>query len=175
MMLRKVLKRKRRPIFSGVKADAYFTVEAALIMPMVLALYVLIIYASFFMYDRCVAEQDAYILCMREGTRKDEGTALAPDPQRILADEKRQQGTKYIALGNWSSRAYAEGSKSIYEAQGGCAPPVMRNIFPLKEGTWTIRVRGKSRKSDPPLLIRKYRRRQYIVRSAVEIFSDKKE
>lgn len=162
-------------VFEANAADAYFTVDAALIMPMVLALYVLIIYASFFMYDRCIAEQDAYILCMREGTRKDAGPVLAPDPQRILADENRQHGTKYIALSGWKSSAGARGSKGIYEAHGVCAPPVMQNIFSLKEGIWTIRVRSASRKSDPPLLIRQYRRRQYIVKSAAELFADQKE
>lgn len=138
-------------------------------MPLVLGMYVLLIYTAFFMYDRCIAEQDAYILCMREGTRKDEGPVSSPDVRRIQADEKRQHGTKFIALGGWSSRVYSQGSKAVYEGSGTCAPPVMQNIFPGEENFWRIRVRMSARKSDPPLLIRRYRRIQYIVSAGMQL------
>lgn len=39
----------------------YFTVEAACVLPMVLGLYVFIIYVMFYQYDRCLAEQDVVI------------------------------------------------------------------------------------------------------------------
>ena len=40
------------------KAGAYFTVEAALLYPVVLGVIVLMIYLLFFQYDRCLMEQD---------------------------------------------------------------------------------------------------------------------
>ena len=56
------------------EADAYFTVEAAVIVPIVLFLFVMIIYMSFYLYDRCVMTQDFYILSYRQSLEK--GTAL---------------------------------------------------------------------------------------------------
>lgn len=40
--------------------DAYFTVEAALVFPMVLLFMTVMIFLAFYSYDRCVLEQSAY-------------------------------------------------------------------------------------------------------------------
>lgn len=40
--------------------EGYFTVEATLIMPIVLYVCVFIIYTGFYWYDRCLMKQDAY-------------------------------------------------------------------------------------------------------------------
>lgn len=46
---------------SGRKQEpAYFTVEAALLFPMVLLFMILMIFLAFYSYDRCVLEQSAY-------------------------------------------------------------------------------------------------------------------
>ncbi len=50
------------------KWNGYFTVEASLIMPIVLFLYLLIILASLFLYCRCAISQDNFLLGMRAGT-----------------------------------------------------------------------------------------------------------
>lgn len=42
------------------RMDAYFTVEAALIMPIVLGCYCLIIQLLCFSYERCICEQNGY-------------------------------------------------------------------------------------------------------------------
>lgn len=45
--------------------DGYFTVEAALIMPMVLLFMTTMLYAAFYVYDRCMLEQCAYQAALR--------------------------------------------------------------------------------------------------------------
>ncbi len=45
--------------------NGYFTVEASLVMPLVLFLYVLIILSGIFLYDRCVMSQDVYLIAFR--------------------------------------------------------------------------------------------------------------
>lgn len=47
------------------KWNGYLTVEASLIMPVVLFLYLLIILCGFFLYDRCMISQDNYLLAFR--------------------------------------------------------------------------------------------------------------
>ena len=49
------------------KWKGYFTVEASLIMPVVLFLYLLIILAALFLYGRCAISQDNFLLGMRAG------------------------------------------------------------------------------------------------------------
>ncbi len=44
------------------ECGAYFTVEAALVMPVVLACYLLIIMLLIYIYERCIWEQNAYRL-----------------------------------------------------------------------------------------------------------------
>lgn len=44
---------------------AYFTVEAALILPVVLGIYSLLIWSMLFLHDRCLAEQEIALLAMR--------------------------------------------------------------------------------------------------------------
>ena len=48
-----------------VEEDAYFTVEASLVMPIVLAVIIIVMYIMFFRYDRCLMEQDCGILLVR--------------------------------------------------------------------------------------------------------------
>ncbi len=47
------------------KLNAYFTVEAALVFPIVLGVILFTIYLLFFQYDRCLLEQGAGVLAMR--------------------------------------------------------------------------------------------------------------
>lgn len=47
------------------KVEGYFTVEAAMVLPMVLMLILIIMYLWFFQYDRCLMEQDVGILALR--------------------------------------------------------------------------------------------------------------
>jgi len=44
---------------------AYFTVEASLILPMVMLFTVMMIFLSFYSYDRCILEHSAYEAAMR--------------------------------------------------------------------------------------------------------------
>ena len=41
-----------------MEQNAYFTVEAALIIPLVLGILVFLIFIMFYQYDRCLLEQD---------------------------------------------------------------------------------------------------------------------
>lgn len=51
----------------GKKLKGYFSIEASMILPMVLFLYLMIILAALFMYCRCAISQDTFLLSMRAG------------------------------------------------------------------------------------------------------------
>ena len=60
------------------KLHGYMTVEAALLMPMVWFSLFFFIFAGFFQYDRCIAEQDSKMIVLRasEMRGKDEATVI---------------------------------------------------------------------------------------------------
>lgn len=47
------------------RESAYFTVEAALILPIVLLFMTVMIFMAFYSYDRCIIEQSAYEAALR--------------------------------------------------------------------------------------------------------------
>ena len=53
----------------------YMTVEAALLMPMVLFSLFFIIFAGFFQYDRCIAEQDGKMIVVRASDMREKDEA----------------------------------------------------------------------------------------------------
>lgn len=55
----------------------YFTVEAALLFPMVLMIIVFMIFLSFYCYDRCVLEQCAYAAALRGSSNRFSNTQEA--------------------------------------------------------------------------------------------------
>ena len=74
--------------------DAYFTVEAALVLPIVLATVVFLMYTMFFQYDRCLMEQDMGMLLLR-------GSAFsAKDAEErvknVMTRAEQQNADRYI-------------------------------------------------------------------------------
>ena len=49
-----------RQITEGGQKSAYFTVEAALLLPLALLFITMMIFLAFYSYDRCILEQSAY-------------------------------------------------------------------------------------------------------------------
>lgn len=138
--------------------DAYMTVEASLIMPMVLCIYVVLIYAGFYLYNRCVATQDAYVLCFRESIHKDENLWSYPDGSVARSEEADQVGDKYIAVKSTSSNVSTDGAIIRYSGDGNVAPPVFGGSVIMPQGIWTYEFGMSARHTDPPLNIRKARR-----------------
>ncbi len=60
---------------------AFFTVEAACILPVVLGVYVFLIYGMFYQYDRCLLEQDVALLVLEEEWSAAAGTEDAISSQ----------------------------------------------------------------------------------------------
>lgn len=73
----------------------YFTVEAAMVLPMVLGVIVLIVYLLFFQYDRCLQEQDMGILALRGSVLQTENQEERASRMRIQVEQVNKE--KYIA------------------------------------------------------------------------------
>lgn len=75
---------------------AYFTVEAACVLPIVLGVYLFLIYGMFYQYDRCLLEQDTALMAMEyesfpKGRETERYLAWQQEGMDIRIDEGRVQ------------------------------------------------------------------------------------
>ncbi len=103
----------------GRKVNGYMTVEASLVIPLVLCIYVMIIKAGFWVYDRCVMSQDQYLLAFRSSnfTTSEESygeviygeyDVVYPDVQYATERAYRKQKF-YPMFGKGEVRAFCDG------------------------------------------------------------------
>lgn len=144
-----------------VELGGYMTVEAAMIVPAVFILVVMLLYLMFYMYDRCIMTQDLYTAAYRRSIER--GRSKVGATQQ--AGDTQVDTSRYFMLSSCScsvqggSRVKGSGEASM-NVPGAAA-------FPGVEGTWGFRVLMEARKTDPPLAFRKYRRVMAIARQAL--------
>jgi hypothetical protein len=122
---------------------AYFTVEAAMIMPLVLSVYVFILYALAFLYNRALFEQDIFLLTLR-GVVSQEG-----DVQKRI--EKVKEETKQIY---WDKYLWLRWEDPFMEIKGERIT-ITANAFLMGAGkTWMIESVQSSTVIQPVRFIR---------------------
>lgn len=152
--------KKERHIVGRIKEEAYFTVEAALVIPVVLAIIVMIIYMSFYLYDRCVMQQDCCVLSYRQSIEK--GTA-----DRVSREKIREQfGEKLFMLSGLETGASSGGTIQV-KSSAAMDPPLFGLPAFSEENQWRIGVVKKARKTDPPRDYRRVRRLLYLASKAM--------
>lgn len=138
--------------------DAYLTVEAALVFPIVLVVQILTVYLFVFQYNRCLQNQDvgrlAVLGCGAQEQKKEElakylgGCSAALDLEKYVAWETetleveliqnkvcaRGQGRLLLTAPDW----YASGQK----------------------GGWTAEAEYELQRQQPVLIIRQYKKWQ---------------
>lgn len=137
----------------------YMTLEAAMVFPAVFALVIMLLYATFFLYDKCRMTQDLYTAAYRQSIARN---AKAVDPTVDTSGYFMLQSCEAGVSGGSEVRAGASGSM---------APALLTGTG--EEGTgegsgvWEIRVTMAARKTDPPQSFRRYRRIAAIARQAL--------
>lgn len=135
--------------------EAYFTVEAAMVLPMVLMTIVLIIYLLFFQYDRCLMEQDMGILALRGATLQ------ANDNEDRMRQLKEQAAglysEKYIAWDGGEIALRLEKGKIYAERSGQISFPFRGGILKGNQD-WTMTAAYENRIISPVSFIRSYRK-----------------
>lgn len=139
------------------EAEAYFTVEAALVIPIVLGIFVMILYLSFYLYDRCLLSQDCYVLSYRQSIEKGKEDRSGQE----AASE--QFGQKLFMLSRIETAA-GGGSTVSVKANAAMEPPLFGLDVFREQRHWILGVQEKARKTDPP---RNYRRVRRILNLAL--------
>lgn len=142
---------KGRDKWKLAEAGAYFTVEAALIIPVVLCIFVMIIYLSFYLYDRCVLAQDCYVLSYRQSIEKGRADRAGG------AAVKDQFGQKLFMLSSMQTEK-SEGRKIRVKVNAAMQPPLFGLDFFRENRYWSLEAAESAQKTDPPRDYRKVRR-----------------
>lgn len=134
-------------------AKGYMTLEASFIITWTLFLFVLLIYLSFYSYDKCVLFQDAYTICFRGSIQKDEEQVVP----YISANMQKQFGKKYFGVGKVQGTVDKNGNMASVTGECQAKVPI-RQLFTMhgKEG-WRIRTRAKAQIVNPTKMIRRCR------------------
>lgn len=132
---------------------AYFTVEAAFLMPVILCIYLIIIMAAIFLYDRSVISQDDYLLAFRGSRFTKTGDNMG---EVIYADMKSGEfDREYIKIRLYNkSKSYPFYQPEIENTgtYGGC-------IFIVTQGFHnTLLMKKQAEQINPFEQIRKVRR-----------------
>ena len=72
----------------------YFTVEASLVLPIVIASIVFIVYVLLYWYDRCLMDQDTAMLAMQATIRNQD--TLEETAREVKAWKERSMTEKYV-------------------------------------------------------------------------------
>ncbi|MCM1184938.1 MAG: hypothetical protein NC251_00770 [Lachnoclostridium sp.] len=138
------------------KVEAYFTVEAALILPMALGVIVLIMYLWFFQYNRCLLEQDAGILALRGAV-----TEAADNQKRVaLLTEQAEQldRDKYVAWEDAKTSITVKQGKIQVKKEGMLRFPFQGLILGKRKAVWETGATYENRILIPTSVIRYYRK-----------------
>ena len=144
-----------RPEHGGM-AEAYFTVEAALILPLTLGIVVMIIYLMFYQYDRCLLEQDVGIAALRAAV------ATSEDAGERLEELRRQAGKtywdKYVAFDPEEVTGKIKGNRLEAARKGSLNVPFLDISKWTGTDRWSAEASFSIRKASPVLFIRACRR-----------------
>lgn len=127
--------------------------EASFIITWTVFLFVLLIYLSFYSYDKCVLFQDAYTVCFRGSVQKKEEQVVS----YIDAHMQKQFGKKYFGVGKVVGTVDRDGNTTSVTGECQVKVPV-RQFFTMhdQEG-WKIRTRAKAQIINPTKMIRRSR------------------
>ena len=136
------------------KAKAYFTVEAAVLYPIVLGIIVLMTYLLFFQYDRCLLDQDmgrAAVIAGGKWMEKKEELNRHLQTKEMFFDN-----SKYIAWETELPIWKLERNQVTVEQTGRLEYP-----FPdmgTKQKYWSARASFQVERNNPIVSVRTYRK-----------------
>ena len=143
-------------MFGKMKKNAYFTVEAALVFPLVLGALLLTVFLLVFQYDRCLMEQDMGLLALfaREPDTEDEKEATA-----LLSCRAAEiYWDKYVAWEQEKLQITMEKKEIRIEGEGTLMFPVPKWNFYNGNNMWEAKRIYTVKQLDPVDFIRICRR-----------------
>lgn len=137
---------------NGRTLKAYFTVEAALVMPFVFGIIFFIIYFFFFQYNRCLLEQDmARLVIYSRGQQELNKEKMALELQK-RADFLSEN--MYVAWNGSKVKISLKQNNILIEKQGQIVFPFSGLNFWGSDNTWKMNAAYKSQRLSPTFFVR---------------------
>ena len=124
-----------------------------MVFPIVFALVIMLLYLTFYLYDRCRMTQDLYTAAYRVSIQRGKGT-----------QENADVDTSGYFMLNSCGAEVRGGREAVATASGSMTPALMTGT---DTGSWSLSVSMKARKTDPPFSFRRYRRVMAIAQGAL--------
>ena len=129
------------------------TLEASLIVPMVICVFALLIYFSFYLYGRCMLTQDCYILSFRASVSKD------LDPAAYVGERgSAVAGNKYFGSTDPNFSVSVSGDEVRVSATAQTHHSAMGNYFLKPRDDWEYEAAKSATKREYSKHIRKLTR-----------------
>lgn len=138
------------------KQNAYFTLEACLIMPFVFGVIVFIMYVGFYSYNKCLLRQDTYRLLIRGGQVKNASNEEVIN--KIKEEESRWYYDKYVIC-LWEDKIIRVERDSINISNNGrmkVSIPFVEEI--VGDNVWKMSIDAKANRIHPIDTIRSCRK-----------------
>lgn len=146
----------RRSKISGNLPNAYFTVEAALILPLTLGVTVLLIYLMFYQYDRCLLDQDIGWAALRTSVIPVQDNAERLEVMRQQAEKIYLD--KYVAFRPDEITGRIQGEKLEMSRRAAVKVPFAAISGWTGSDNWDMEAFYSNRNISPLLFIRAFRR-----------------
>ncbi|MCM1192984.1 MAG: hypothetical protein NC123_08185 [Butyrivibrio sp.] len=137
-------------------SNAYFTVEAALVLPFVTSALIFAVFLFVFQYDRCLLEQDINMLALCAGTAAAENSEELETIIRRKASELSMD--KYAAWTMNELQIGVKGDRVSVRGGGYLALPLPEWNFFREENQWETRVLRETLRISPADYVRLYRK-----------------
>lgn len=135
--------------------NAYFTVEAAMVMPMVIGIQILLLYLLIFQYNRCLTEQDIAALSVRANTLvgEDDWTLL----ERMKKGAQGIYQDKYTTWENQSPVMELKKNRIKIEQEGRLRFPFLNDEWSV-ENMWETNIAYEIKRVSPMKVVRNWRK-----------------
>lgn len=137
------------------KIDAYFTVEASLVLPIAIAAVLFTIYLLFFQYDRCLLEQNTGRLALRGCT------AQLADSEELVQElmiQAQEEDSRYIAWKMGDAQIVLKGNSVSVKRFGELVFPFQNLMFQSVDSIWSTECTYENIRVLPVQFIRNCRK-----------------
>ncbi|MDD2972334.1 MAG: TadE/TadG family type IV pilus assembly protein [Lachnospiraceae bacterium] len=157
-------KNRRRNRKSDQKGS--FTVEASIIMPVIIIITVMLLYLGFFLYDRCIMDQKTYVAAFRGSIYDEELRDNTLDRKRYTEEELSHLYDKKILTGKGVTMDMQCDSKMVKVISGTKVTIPFATLLRNQgyENGWNIQVEKKAAILDEVDFIRSCRKLEKLGR-----------
>lgn len=137
-------------LLSRITYDAYMTLEASMVFVIVLGNMIFIIYSMFFIYDRCLLDQDVAMLAIRGSStyemKKEQTLEYLKQQDKVL----HQSDDKYVAFALDESLIHLKGNDVCVSKEG--------EVLTITKKRWRMKSSLRSLKIRPVNFVRNCRK-----------------